>query len=118
MSPAVFADDKALEAATAAAKKQHPTDSVAVKTEVAAWRKAHVRPGATVAQVADHIEHVRKIAGVDHVGIGSDFDGITETVDGPRGRLDLPGDLRRAGAPRLDATRISPSWRTATCCAF
>ena len=33
-------------------------------------------PSATLAQVADHIEHVRQVAGVDHVGIGSDFDGI------------------------------------------
>ena len=33
-------------------------------------------PKATLAQVADHIEHVRQVAGVDHVGIGSDFDGI------------------------------------------
>ncbi len=41
-----------------------------------AWEQAHPAPAATVAQVADHIEHVRRIAGVDHVGIGSDFDGI------------------------------------------
>jgi membrane dipeptidase len=36
-------------------------------------------PRATLAQVADHIDHVRKVAGIDHVGIGSDFDGV-ETV--------------------------------------
>ena len=53
-------------------------------------------------EVADHIEHMRKVAGVDHVGIGSDFDGITETVVGPRGRVDVPGALRRAGAAWLD----------------
>src|SRR5689334_22319621 len=46
------------------------------------WRASHPRPKATIAEVADHIEHVRKIAGVDHVGIGSDFDGIPETVVG------------------------------------
>jgi membrane dipeptidase len=39
-------------------------------------------PPATLAQVADHVEHVRKVAGVDHVGIGSDFDGITQTPVG------------------------------------
>jgi membrane dipeptidase len=36
----------------------------------------------TLSEVADHIEHIRKVAGVDHVGIGSDFDGIPE---GPQG---------------------------------
>ena len=46
------------------------------------WRTTHPRPPATLSQVADHIEHVRKVAGVDHVAIGSDFDGITETPVG------------------------------------
>ena len=41
-----------------------------------AWKTEHPAPSATLAQVADHIEHVRQVAGVDHVGIGSDFDGI------------------------------------------
>jgi len=35
-----------------------------------------------ISDVADHIDHVRKVAGVDHVGIGSDFDGIEETIQG------------------------------------
>ena len=39
-------------------------------------------PKATIADVADHIEHVRKVAGIDHVGLGSDFDGIGETPVG------------------------------------
>ena len=47
-----------------------------------AWLAAHPRPAATLAQVADHIEHVRKVAGVNHVAIGSDFDGITNTPVG------------------------------------
>ena len=42
-----------------------------------AWRAQHPALRATLAQVADHVEHVRQIAGIDHVGIGSDFDGIT-----------------------------------------
>jgi len=40
------------------------------------------RARATLSQVADQIDYVRKVAGVDHVGIGSDFDGITEVVQG------------------------------------
>lgn len=39
-------------------------------------------PKATLAQVADHIEHIRRVAGIDHVGLGGDFDGITEVVEG------------------------------------
>jgi membrane dipeptidase len=39
-------------------------------------------PRATLAQVADHIEHVREVAGVDHVGIGGDFDGTEDLPDG------------------------------------
>jgi len=41
-----------------------------------AWKKANPEPPATVGQVADHIEHIVKVAGYDHVGIGGDLDGI------------------------------------------
>jgi membrane dipeptidase len=52
-------------------------DSAEVRRRMEAWTAANPRPQATLAQVADHIEHVRKVAGVNHVGLGSDFDGIT-----------------------------------------
>jgi membrane dipeptidase len=52
------------------------------KVALEAWEKAHPKPVVTLAEVADHIEHIRKVAGIDHVGIGSDFDGIPE---GPKG---------------------------------
>jgi membrane dipeptidase len=39
-------------------------------------------PGATLSQVADHLDHIKRVAGVDHVGIGGDFDGIDEVVRG------------------------------------
>jgi membrane dipeptidase len=51
-------------------------DSAAVREKVRAWRKAHPLPPATLSNVADHIEHIRKVAGVDHIGLGSDFDGM------------------------------------------
>jgi membrane dipeptidase len=54
--------------------RQSPGDSAARSAE---WRRANPAPRATLAQVADHIEHVRRVAGVEHVGIGSDFDGIS-----------------------------------------
>ncbi len=52
------------------------------KAALAEWERAHPKPMTSLAQVADHIEHIRQAAGVDHVGLGSDFDGIPE---GPRG---------------------------------
>jgi membrane dipeptidase len=39
------------------------------------WQKGNPMPPATISQVADHIDHVREVAGVAHVGIGADFDG-------------------------------------------
>ncbi len=46
------------------------------------WEKGNPRPDATLAQVADHIEHVREVAGLAHVGIGGDFDGTPVLPDG------------------------------------
>jgi membrane dipeptidase len=68
------------------------------------WKAAHPQPRATLAQVADHIEHVRKVAGVDHVGIGSDFDGI-DTV--PEGLEDV------SMFPNLFAELIRRGWSDA-----
>ena len=47
-----------------------------------AWAKANPAPRATLADAADHIDHIRKIAGIDHIGLGGDFDGITSVVQG------------------------------------
>jgi membrane dipeptidase len=52
------------------------------KEALAKWEQGHPAPTVTVAMVADHIEHIRKIAGVDCVGIGSDFDGIPAAPTG------------------------------------
>ena len=46
------------------------------------WVADHPRPVATLAQVASHVEHVREVAGIDHVGIGSDFDGTDQVPEG------------------------------------
>jgi membrane dipeptidase len=64
------------------------------------WEKEHPQPKATIAQVADHIEHIRKIAGVEGVGIGSDFDGIETTPVGLDGVDKYPAlfkELARRG---------------------
>lgn len=49
------------------------------KAALDAWDAAHPEPAVTIGEVADHVDHIRQIAGVDHVGIGSDFDGIDGT---------------------------------------
>jgi len=55
-------------------------DTVALADSAKRWDKD--APRATLQQVADHIEHVRNVAGIDHVGLGSDFDGITSVPTG------------------------------------
>jgi len=67
---------------------------------LAAWERAHPKPLVTLADVADHIEHMRKVAGADHVGLGSDFDGIPETPQGLDGVDKFPAlleELARRG---------------------
>jgi membrane dipeptidase len=80
------------------------TDSAERRSQYRAWRESHPAPKATIADVADHIEHVRKIAGVDHVGIGSDFDGIES---GPEGLEDV------SKFPALFAELIRRGWSDA-----
>ena len=46
------------------------------------WVKANPAPRATIADAADHIDHIKKVAGIDHIGLGGDFDGITSVVQG------------------------------------
>jgi membrane dipeptidase len=52
------------------------------RAELDDWVKAHPMPSATVGDVADHVEHVREVASIEHVGLGGDFDGTTELPEG------------------------------------
>ena len=63
-------------------KQQFSSDAAAIKTGLDAWVKANPAPRATLADAADHIDHIRKVAGIDHIGLGSDFDGITSVPVG------------------------------------
>jgi membrane dipeptidase len=65
------------------------------------WLAANPKPVVTVAQVADHVDHARDVAGVDHVGLGGDFDGTTEL---PAGLTDV------SGYPRLFAELADRGW--------
>ena len=73
-------------------------------------RPAHPRPKATIADVADHVDHVRQVAGVDHVGIGSDFDGIEENVVGLEDVSTYPAlfaELARRGWSDADLRKLA-----------
>jgi membrane dipeptidase len=61
----------------------------------AEWDREHPAPRATVEQVADHVEHVIDLVGVGHVGFGSDFDGVGDSLpEGLRSVADYPNLLR------------------------
>lgn len=74
-------------------KALHRESKAAVEAGLKSWEVAHPRPVVTVATVADHIEHVAKVAGNDNVGLGGDFDGIPYTPEGLTGVQDYPNLL-------------------------
>jgi membrane dipeptidase len=84
--------------------KASASDTAEVRRLTREYEANNPRPNATLNQVADHIEHVRRVAGVDHVGIGSDFDGI-DTV--PEGLEDV------STFPQLFAELIRRGWSDA-----
>jgi membrane dipeptidase len=83
-------------------------DSAAVRDSLRRWRER--APKATLAQVADHVEHLRQVAGVDHVGIGSDFDGISSVPVGLEDVSkfpDLLAELLRRGWSEQDVRKVA-----------
>ena len=74
-----------------------------------AARKNLPAPRATLSQVADHIDHIRKVAGIDHIGLGGDFDGITDVVAGLEDVSkypDLTAELLKRGYKDDDIRKI------------
>jgi membrane dipeptidase len=92
--------------AEAAARGLNPRDLAAVFSLSPEWEAAHPLPAATLGQVADHIEHVRAIAGIEHAGIGGDFDGTPQT---PAGLQDV------SRYPALFAELQRRHWSEADC---
>jgi membrane dipeptidase len=77
---------------------------------LAAWQEKHPRPEATLAQVADHVDHIRQVAGIDHVGLGSDFDGIEDApvgLDGVDRYPVLLEELMRRGWTDADIGKLA-----------
>ena len=80
------------------------------KAALDAWEKAHPRPVVTLSEVADHVEHIRKVAGIDNVGIGSDFDGIEEVPQGLEGVDRYPAllaEMMRRGWTDSDVAKLA-----------
>ena len=92
-------------------KKLFPNDPPKVEEGLAAWRKEHPEPPqATLTDVADHLDHVRKVAGIDHVGLGSDFDGFHGGVKGLNDVSCYPAllaELLRRGYSKDDIKKIA-----------
>ncbi len=78
---------------------------------LAAWKAAHPAPRVTLGDVADHIDHVARIAGVDHVGIGSDFDGVENVLPVGLGDVStypaLLAELMRRGWSDADIAKLA-----------
>lgn len=81
-----------------------------VSAGLAAWDAANPLPKASIADMADHIDYVRRIAGIDSIGIGGDYDGIPTTPDGLEDVSTYPAlftELARRGYSRAELEKIS-----------
>jgi membrane dipeptidase len=90
-------------------RAQFPNNDAYVATALERWRAENPEPRATLSQVADHIDHVRKVAGIDHIGLGGDFDGITTVVEGLEDVSKYPAltaELVRRGYSDQDLKKI------------
>ena len=89
--------------------------SEAAAAALADWRRRHPAPRVTLGQVADHVDHIARVAGVDHVGLGGDFDGVgnslPEGLEGVDGYPRLLAELMRRGWSDADVARRRRSIR-------
>ena len=91
-------------------KSLHTGFADRVAPALAEWAAAHPAPAVSVTQIADHIDYIVKRIGIDHVGVGGDFDGTDET---PRGFEDVSAypnlfaELARRGYSQGDLEKIS-----------
>ena len=74
--------DQALERERERLIEIHGGDQEAIEIALQRFDEARPQTTATLEDVADHIEHIRKVAGIDHIGLGSDFDGISSVPQG------------------------------------
>lgn len=91
-------------------KALNPGNPEAVSAGLAEWAAANPRPSTPLSVLADHIEHIGRVAGRDHVGIGSDYDGIPFLPEGMDGVEDYPAlfvELARRGWSDADLSALA-----------
>lgn len=91
-------------------KSLNPGDPAAVEAGMAAWAQANPAPRAGIGDIVAHIQHVREVAGIDHVGLGGDFDGIGSLPEGVGGVDAYPtilAGLMDAGWSEADIRKIA-----------
>jgi membrane dipeptidase len=92
-------------------EKLYPNDEAKVREGFQAWRKEHPEPEpATLQDVADHIDHIRKIAGIDHIGLGADFEGFhggLKDLDDVSCYPALLAELMRRGYTKDDIKKVA-----------
>ncbi len=100
-----------LDAEEARLKTLYPADSAQYKDAVEAWKKAHPSPHeASLSDAADHIDHIRKVAGIDHVGIGGDYEGFRGPPEGLEDVSCYPAllaELMRRGYSKDDIKKVA-----------
>jgi membrane dipeptidase len=96
-------------------REAFPDDREAVEKAMAAWFASEPVPPSALADVVDHIDHIREVAGIDAVGVGQRFRRRGGGPGRPRGRLALSPRCSRSCAIVAIRTRISPRSRGATC---
>ena len=92
------------------AKTEFSGNPAGEKAAVDMWIAANPQPKATLVQVADHIDHIRKVAGIDHIGIGGDFGGVDELPVGLENVSTYPtlfAELVRRGYSKTDLAKIA-----------
>jgi membrane dipeptidase len=88
LDPTKIEFNKTANAKAEALRKQYTDDPKRAEEEFKKWQAANAPPRTPLSVLIDHIDHIAKVAGIDHVGIGSDFDGIPLT-GAPAGMEDI-----------------------------
>jgi membrane dipeptidase len=109
VEPTAAAQARGMYAVQRRFREQFPNDPPAAQRAYDEWRRANPVPRGTTATLADHIDHVVKVTGIDHVGLGSDYDGVTSL---PAGMEDvsrfpyLTAELLRRGYSEADVRKV------------
>jgi membrane dipeptidase len=101
--------DEKLKGQREALREQFKGDQKRLDEELQKLNALNPIPNTTLSMLVDHIEHIAKVAGVDHVGLGSDFDGVPNLPEGVRDVADLPVityELLRRGHTDADVLKI------------